>query len=206
MKDEAVIAELSALFDEIAPTRDAASKKKMEAKVEEVLVRVFRITRNERSLIKDLATTSIDYAHRNVRSKSIQPPSRKALEEYADGYLSVFGRMLESGGRGLKATIHDGFSPLRVVSFSFAEDRQEWGEVDYEVNGEISGILAELDKKLLQREGVNLFRRRHMKVFEDRAVHIVKPAEARFWTRSAGLHDADETIAQAVAGMADGVS
>ena len=74
------------------------------------------------------------------------------------------------------------------------------------MSGEIAGILGKLDEKLLQREGVNLFRRRHMKIYEDQAVHIIKPAESRFWTRSAGLHDADESIAQTVSGMADGVS
>jgi hypothetical protein len=206
MNDPTVVAELSALFDEIADSSDLISDRRVETKVQELVFRVFKVTRNERALIKDMASTSIDYAHRNVRSKSIQPPSRRALEEYADGYLSVFGRMLETGGHGLTATIHDGYSPLKLVSFRFAESSEARGRVDYEVSGAITGILEKLDAKLLQGEGINLFRRRHMKVFEDQAVHIVKPAESRFWTRSAGLHDADETIAQTVAGMADGVS
>ena len=112
MKNQTAVVHLSALFDEIADSRSLISRKRVEARVEDLLFRVFKVTKNERALIKDMTSTSIDYAHRNVRSKSIQPPSRKALEEYAEGYLSVFGRMLETGGRGLIATIHDGFSPL----------------------------------------------------------------------------------------------
>jgi len=61
-------------------------------------------------------------------------------------------------------------------------------------------VLTELDARLWNREGVNLYRRRHVRVFEDRTVHIVKPAELRFWTQSAAFHDADEVLAQTLAG------
>ena len=95
---------------------------------------------------------------------------------------------------------------MRLVSFKIAENSQEWGKIAYEDSGELSQILMRLDRNLIEREGVNLFRRRHMKIFEDHGVHIIKPAEARFWTESRGFHDADETIAQSIAGTSDGIS
>ena len=35
-------------------------------------------------------------------------------------------------------------------------------------------------------------------MYEADAIHIVKPAERRFWTNSAAYNDADETIAQLI--------
>jgi hypothetical protein len=206
LKDRSVVSTLSALFDEIDNSTGSQQRKAVESRIETVVFKVFDLTQSERILVRDMAATGIDYAQKTVRSKSIQPPSKKTLDAYVEGYLSVFGRMLASGGRGLAATIHGSSSPLRVVSFRIADSQADWGRVDYKGDGEIGEVLKSLDGRLMQREGVNLYRRRHVRIFEDQAVHIIKPAETRFWTQSAGFHDADETIAQTVAGMANVVS
>jgi hypothetical protein len=206
LKDQAVVSDLASLFDEISSATGNQQRKSAESRIDTAVFKTFHVTKSERVLVRDMAATGIDYAQKYVRSKSIQPPSRKILEAYAEGYLSVFGRMLASGGRGLAATIHGGVSPLRVVSFRIAGLRTDWGKVDYKGDGEIGEILESLDKRVLHRDGVNLYRRRHVRIFEDQTVHIIKPAETRFWTQSAGFHDADETIAQTLAGMTNAVS
>jgi hypothetical protein len=41
-----------------------------------------------------------------------------------------------------------------------------------------------------------VYTRRHLRVYGPGEVYIVKPAQVRFWTRSAGLNDADAVLAE----------
>ena len=53
-----------------------------------------------------------------------------------------------------------------------------------------------LEQMAIEQHSRSLYFQRNVKVFERDAIHIVKPAERRFWTKSAAYNDADETIAQ----------
>jgi hypothetical protein len=86
-----------------------------------------------------------------------------------------------------------------VVSFRIEDGRGGRNSVTAAADERITQVLDSLSSRVWQREGINLYRRRHLRIFEDRVLHIVKPAERRFWTRSAAYSDADETLAQVLA-------
>ena len=75
--DDGVVSELSALFDSIVEQHSPASARVVEGQIEGVIARVFKLTKSERTLIKDMSATSIDYVHQNVKSKSIEAPTKK---------------------------------------------------------------------------------------------------------------------------------
>jgi hypothetical protein len=202
LRDEHTAAVLASLFETISTCTDDNQRKSLQAEIDSAIFKCFRVTKSEQALVRDMAMTGIDYAHNFFRSKSLKPPLRRHLEDYVEGFFSVFGRMLAAGKRGIAATIYGGASPLRVVSFKIADSQADWGKIIFKDQGDLDNVLRSLDRGLMQRESANLYRRRHARIFENQAVHIIKPAEARFWTRSAGFHDADETIAQTVAGRA----
>jgi len=86
-----------------------------------------------------------------------------------------------------------------VVSFFLGPAADGACGVAMKQDQELTEELGRLDRALWEREGVNLYRRRHVRIFEENVVHVVKPAERRFWTRSAAFHDADEVLAQTLA-------
>jgi hypothetical protein len=197
---------LSSLHDEMTGCTNGTQTQAIQNRIDEVICQSFRLTSSERVLIRDMANTGIDYAHKFVRSKSIAPPTKSVLLAYANSFNAVLGRMLKTDGKGISAVMYGGKSPLRVASFTITDSTTDGFTVGYEESAELDALLQSLEGKLWQKGGVNLFRRRHAKIYEGRTVYIVKPAEARFWTQSVGYHDADETIASTIAGGSGGVS
>ena len=85
--------------------------------------------------------------------------------------------------------------PLTVASFRLVKGHATTtGAVPFEADN--AKLLGRLDRALLSREGVNLYRRRHLRLFQRNAIHIIKPAEGRFWSRSAAYADADGVVAE----------
>jgi hypothetical protein len=140
---------------------------------------------------------SVDFIHRTATSRAVETPTPPQLKAYASAFASVFGRTLGLSKEEIGITIYLGESSLLVVTFHLEGARD--GEIVIRQDEALRDVLATLDQRLWQKEGVNIYRRRHLRIFEDRAVHIVKPAELRFWTRSAGYLDADEVLAQTLA-------
>lgn len=91
--------------------------------------------------------------------------------------------------------MYDGASPLRLVSVYFDLVRSNNG---IRRNVELDEALRRLDEVLTEEYGTSIYVRRHFKYYEENALHIVKPAEKRFWTRSMALNDAGEILAEGI--------
>jgi hypothetical protein len=65
-----------------------------------------------------------------------------------------------------------------------------------ETDDDLNFVLANLDTAAQRDQVEGLYLRRNIKVFAQDTIHIVKPAERRFWTRSAAYNDADEIVAR----------
>jgi hypothetical protein len=197
VQDANAVSQLAKLFDRLVSTRGSRRKAQLEREIDEVVFDSLDVADGERALVRDMLQTSIDYVHRGSDSRALAVPVTRDLERYAEAFASVFGQVVSASGEKLTWTVYDGTTPLRVVSFVVSRSKNT-GKVGS--SGELADVLHQLDSRLWEREGGNLYRRRHVRVFEDRAVHIVKPAELRFWSESAAFHDADEVIAQSLAG------
>jgi hypothetical protein len=60
----------------------------------------------------------------------------------------------------------------------------------------LEGLGGLVYERLLAPLGERVFTRRMVRAYVDNAVVIVKPAQRRYWTEAAALHDADSILAE----------
>jgi len=56
--------------------------------------------------------------------------------------------------------------------------------------------LRELDNLLVEQQTPSIYIRRHVRIYDNNQVSLVRPSEQRFWTRSQALADADAFLAE----------
>ena len=59
--------------------------------------------------------------------------------------------------------------------------------------------LYELDRLALKRKTPSVYVRRHVRIYDNAQVSLVRPSEQRFWTKSQALADADAFLAELLA-------
>jgi SAM-dependent methyltransferase len=195
LAQQSTVRELAQLIDLLLHAEEASQREALDHRIDEAVFNAFGIYPAERLLIRDVLRTSIDFVHSRGQSAAVAPPSGDELEEYASAFISVFGPIAAGAKKRLEWMAYDGCGPLRVVSFHLKS-----GGLSQQSRASktLDAVLGELSELLWRRDGVNVYRRRHLRIFEDNALHIVKPAELRFWTPSAAFHDADEALAQSL--------
>jgi hypothetical protein len=57
-------------------------------------------------------------------------------------------------------------------------------------------VLQSIAKQLPPKFGDRVFTRRNLKVYVGENIYIIKPRQLRYWSRSAGLNDADAVLAE----------
>ncbi|CCE98542.1 hypothetical protein SFHH103_04051 (plasmid) [Sinorhizobium fredii HH103] len=147
------------------------------------------------------------YENRKERCGFVMPPRSPDLRAYASQLVSVVNAYLRARGeRHLQAHIYDraldktdwtrGIPGVTAVRFSMAPGRPDG------INDPLDGDpedLAALGNLL--RGGFEtvvppyLNERRQLRIYGDDCLFILKPSEVRYWTRTAGLNDADIILA-----------
>ena len=163
--------------------------------LDELVYRSYGVTQFEQHVIEDFLATAIDRHYRGLQADAFESPSTDLLSRYAKAYSDVFEKTI-GGSRALLKTVYDGTPPYRAVSFHLAPRRSQGREPHIASEPELDSLLVRLERVATEEHAQSLYFRRNIKVYEAEAIHIVKPAERRFWTRSAAYNDADETIAQ----------
>ncbi|MCY4393096.1 MAG: N-6 DNA methylase [Chloroflexi bacterium] len=163
--------------------------------LDELVYRAYGVTSSERQTIEDLLGIAVDRHYRGLQGTGFETPSADDLIAYAQAYTDVF-ETSTGGNRALRPVVYVGSPPYRAVSFRLAPSGADGRRPQLASEPELEQLLVELERVATEQHGRSLYFRRNIKVYEPEAIHVVKPAERRFWTRSAGYNDADETIAQ----------
>ena len=163
--------------------------------LDELVYRSYGVTLSEQHMIEDFLAMSMDRHYRGLQADAFDPPSTNQLSVYAQAYADVF-ETTTGGSRALAPIVYEGTPPYRAVSFHLAPRGAQGRQPDIASEPELDSLLVKLERIATEQHAQSLYFRRNIKVFEPEAIHIVKPAERRFWTRSTAYNDADETIAQ----------
>ena len=163
--------------------------------LDELVYRSYGVTSSEQQIIEDFLNTTMDRYYRGVQANAFEAPSVGELTLYAQAYADVFENTT-GGSRVLAPIVYQGAPPYRAVSFRLTPRESRSRHPDIASEPELDSLLVKLERIATEQHAQSLYFRRNIKVFEPEAIHIVKPAERRFWTRSAAYNDADETIAQ----------
>lgn len=152
-------------------------------------------TDSERQVIKDFLEMKLPQNHDSGNIHAFRAPALSELEQYAESYREVFTNST-GGRRGLSPVVYKGSSPYRAVSFRLEERGGQGRDIITRSDQELDILLVELGKVANEQLSQGVFLRRNLKVYHSGAIHIVKPAERRFWTTTSAYNDADNTIAQ----------
>ena len=152
-------------------------------------------TDSERQVIKDFLEMKLPQNHDSGNIHAFRAPALSELEQYAESYREVFTNST-GGRRGLSPVVYKGSSPYRAVSFRLEKRGVQGRDIITRSDQELDNLLVELGKVANEQLSQGVFLRRNLKVYHSGAIHIVKPAERRFWTTTSAYNDADNTIAQ----------
>ena len=160
-----------------------------------------------------LARESIERARmlifegRKRRRLFVRPPSREPLQAYATTVASVVdGYLRTRGARHLQAAVYsaplvganwaEGGGGLTAVRFRMGagaaprEPAIALGE-----DAELAALAEQLKGWMKSDIPPYLNERRNLRLYLGDSLFMVKPSEVRYWTRSAGLNDADVILA-----------
>ena len=163
--------------------------------LDELVYEAYGVTSFERQTIEDFLGIAMDRHYNRLKANAFEAPSTVELTSYAQAYANVF-QTTTGGTRVLVPIVYEGTPPYRVVTFRLAPRDAQGQPPAIASEPELDSLLVKLEQIATEQHAQSLYFRRNIKVYEADAIHIVKPAERRFWTNSAAYNDADETIAQ----------
>lgn len=147
------------------------------------------------------------FENRKERVGLVVPPQKDALRAYANQVTSTVNAYLRARGeRHLEAILYPknlkqtdwsagipGVTAVRFVMQPGASAEQP--TVRDGEPGELDELAAMLRGKFDSEVPPYLNERRQLRLYGDKDLFILKPTEMRYWTRTAGLNDADIVLA-----------
>ncbi len=165
----------------------------------------FRLTDAERVLIEDTLEYTLPDFLGTRKSHGNEPTASSdavgAEESHLRAYCNYFLRVLRAGfgsGRPVHATVFrcpTDPMPYRLIAITLGDDSHDDIEVK---NVSSSELLHQLDRIGRTGSGHNAANTEHhfVRIYEVAdgmpTIFLLKPDQKRLWTRSMGLHDADE--------------
>ena len=211
---------VEAVFKAERDAAEAPSDRQRLAALDEAVFDFYELEPEERVLAADSVerARSLIFESRRERGRMTTPPDHHVLEEYAERVAETINTYLRAQNtRHVEAAIYR----KRFTNTSFATRVPGVTAVHF---GMVSGgpgpepvvregEPADLDALVTKLQGYfeadtppYLNERRQLRVYGEDDLFILKPTEVRYWTRTAGLNDADIILADHWLGRHDGVS
>ena len=132
------------------------------------------------------------------KSAALKQPKSNDLEAYALHFMSVIEPFFDTLKE--RSIVADIFSiantPLQVVKFSIVK-YQSREQIIQTIHGDnLITVLKSIAEKLPSKLADRVFTRRNLKVYVGENIYIIKPCQLRYWSRSAGLNDANDIISE----------
>lgn len=172
----------------------------LEESLNALVFAAYGLTDTERQLVTDTIQVALEQYARGKRATIFRPPSLETLEDYAAAVTSVLNGAAATEGLAFSPIVYTGRAPYRAVTFRI-DDHAKQVEVrrpSVRMVPELDSSLQRFDRQVTGDIGAGFYLRPNLKIFEPDAVHVFKPAELRYWTRSVAFSDADDILAQAL--------
>jgi len=177
----------------IALARLAKDKNLQHLENEKVL-ESFGLDESERTLVHDTIKYTIDYFNLRQNSESLKAPTESQVRDYLEAVCSILNNELATTQRRFYGTLFHTEGPLRLIYLKLSQDNIE--TITTERNNEImDSLLQELDRELIKKKSGSVFVRRHFWRYTKDSVYIIKPNQARYWSNSSAILDADKIYA-----------
>lgn len=165
-----------------------------------IIYNVLGLSVHERILVNDVLEYVIGFFSNGDVSKAYDPVNSDELGSYASTFCQSVNSILQFGNLRASAEVYTGEAPLRLVSVHFVESQNVGAIEERQASDRLREVLRGLSQETQVKYAENIYFRRNVKLYERNTLHIVKPNEKRFWTRSVALQDADEVLAEGIRG------
>ena len=159
---------------------------------------LYGLSAAEQALVEDTVSLTIDFLRRREKSFAAKRPKSEEIVAYAQQVVSTLQPFLQTLGERVASAevfLTPG-SPLQVVEVHVTPSPLDGPAVRTRPEPDLSGLLHRIAEQLEAPLARGVTARRYLKIYTGRSVYLVKPAERRYWSRSAGLNDADTILAE----------
>ncbi len=189
----------------------------LEAELDETIFDLYELNDAERDLIWDMCRYGLDFFYKRDESIAVQPvlapkipygrlhdlPDQRTegLEGYLQVFLSQWNADLEPNGELVWEVIEGPIgSSVIAILFSTITKGSDSPPVQSVAPQSWSDVLTRINKRSLVPVGTRktIYTDTFVRAVSEHEILIIKRNEARHWTRSMALEDADATIAQAM--------
>ncbi|HYT36905.1 MAG TPA: N-6 DNA methylase [Ktedonobacteraceae bacterium] len=177
--------------------------RKLKDGIDDLVFDLYDLSRIERQLVQDMVEYGIEFFYWSERKQrklndskfnTIKNPGTQMLMEYAENFVDTVTALLRYQNQTLNAAIFQDDAPLSVVGFELASLSEAREVKLFEESQILQDTLRKLDRLLLEKHTPTLYTRRHIRIYDDPWLYLVRPSERRFWTRSQARADADSFI------------
>lgn len=181
--------------------RDSSNKsveRDLKKQLDKAVFDLYDLNDDERILVEDTTQITIDLYMNREKSAALKKPKATDLEAYTLSFMSVIEPFFDTlKERSIAADIFDiANTPLQVVKFSIVPYPGREQVVQTVHAEDLITVLKSIAKQLPSKLADRVFTRRNLKVYVGENIYIIKPCQLRYWSRSAGLNDADAVLAE----------
>ncbi|MGI0493491.1 HsdM family class I SAM-dependent methyltransferase [Alkalinema pantanalense CENA528] len=193
-----VVSQIINLERQLVEHHNTSAYPHLKRELDDAVFSLYGLDETEQTLVKDGITITIDLYMKREESTALRRPKISELELYATDLISVIQPFLQTlRERALVADVIEvSNSPLQVVKFSFVPVPGREPVVQTTQVQELKAVLNRIAEQLPQQIADRIFTRRDLRIYSGQDIYIVKPAQKRYWSRSAGLNDADLILSE----------
>lgn len=183
-------------------TSSSTDHQRLKDQLNEAVFELYGLDHTEKVLVEDGVNLTINLRMERENSIAIKKPSIDELKLYALQLIGVIQPFLQTlRERVLVANILEvRNSPLQVVKFSLVPASSQEKIVQITQVQELKAVLNRIAEQLPQQIADRIYTRRDLRIYTGQDIYIIKPAQKRFWSRSAGLNDADLILSEHLGG------
>ncbi|NQU85081.1 MAG: hypothetical protein HQ541_04910, partial [Mariniphaga sp.] len=203
--DEEEIIKLATKEDEIAaiisnPWSDKLKIKEIEKEIDEIIYNALDLSSLERYLIEDIWNYSLELFQEGAKSRALMPVNNNndELVDYLKLLASILNEHLKHTEIRTWGSIWKMPStiPLRLVSIHFTNQYKPGHIHSLPNNKELNTIINKIDKYTYEKYSESIYFRKVVKYYNNDDIHIVKPNQKRFCSRSLAIQDADSILVE----------
>lgn len=200
---------LEAVLSAEADVADAPDDLQLIAALDHAVCELYGLERDELILASDgvQRARALLFEGRAQRMTLVRRPSCNELTDYASEVVRTVNAYLRARGkRHLEAVVYprnivaanavDGTPGVDAVRFAMVTGAPTGVPSVHQGNdAEIARLSALFRGQVSSDVPPYLNERRQIRIYDENALFILKPSEARYWTRTAGLNDGDAVLA-----------
>ncbi|MCF8247037.1 MAG: SAM-dependent methyltransferase [Saprospiraceae bacterium] len=170
----------------------------LEDKIETALLAGCNLSDTEKVLIEDLLRFSLGAFQDKENSDAYHPCNSTDLNQYAKYLCSSINQFLENTPNlSAWASVFEltPRSPLNIVALRLNKAKKA-GETEILPGATMQQALKDIEEYTYRKHSESIYYRKFIRYHSGDTIYIVKPNEKRCWSRSLGLNDGDEIIAE----------